>query len=306
MKTQIKEIQIEVKDYVVNVKATHEYEVPRFNLVDFAKGVGVEGRDVSDRIHKWIESEETAMNKGLPVDSETRRISVFTKRGKNGGTFATQHQLYSFAGYLHWDFKQAVYNAFENLTNGNTKEAENISKRVAKVRKAQLQDRPRGTIQELYEDSDERSIAEWVHGLLFEDCSNNTAAEIEHRMRFAKSTRDFILSDKCVSRLKVKNGHSSDKDSALLVVAEYMFARKTQYLSLQNTLKDKKLSDIRERSLKIGNIAKRLREEKNMIQAERDIAYIQIDNLNNEIEMIQIETEFLSREIKRVKEEIPF
>ena len=34
------------------------------------------------------------------------------------------------------------------------------------------------------------------------------------------------------------------KDSALLVVAEYMFARKTQYLSLQNTLKDKSFLDI--------------------------------------------------------------
>lgn len=294
MKNEIITLKLESKEITLT---THDVEGSQlYKAQDLLKGYGLSSDEANDKVRNWKVSQE----------SKAVGFTVLTFKGKYGGTYLTKRQILKLAGYVSYEFEDAVYEAFEMLMDGNTKEAENISKRVAKVRKAQLQDRPRGTIQELYEDSDERSIAEWVHGLLFEDCSNNTAAEIEHRMRFAKSTRDFILSDKCVSRLKVKNGHSSDKDSALLVVAEYMFARKTQYLSLQNTLKDKKLSDIRERSLKIGNIAKRLREEKNMIQAERDIAYIQIDNLNNEIEMIQIETEFLSREIKRVKEEIPF
>lgn len=294
MKNEIITLKLESKEITLT---THDVEGSQlYKAQDLLKGYGLSSDEANDKVRNWKVSQE----------SKAVGFTVLTFKGKYGGTYLTKRQILKLAGYVSYEFEDAVYEAFEMLVDGNTKEAENISKRVAKVRKAQLQDRPRGTIQELYEDSDERSIAEWVHGLLFEDCSNNTAAEIEHRMRFAKSTRDFILSDKCVSRLKVKNGHSSDKDSALLVVAEYMFARKTQYLSLQNTLKDKKLSDIRERSLKIGNIAKRLREEKNMIQAERDIAYIQIDNLNNEIEMIQIETEFLSREIKRVKEEIPF
>lgn len=294
MKNEIITLKLESKEITLT---THDVEDQQlFKAQDLLKGYGLDVEQSKNTLRHWKDM----------MESKVAGFATLTFKGKTGGTYLTKRQILKLAGYVSYEFEDAVYEAFEMLMDGNTKEAENISKRVAKVRKAQLQDRPRGTIQELYEDSDERSIAEWVHGLLFEDCSNNTAAEIEHRMRFAKSTRDFILSDKCVSRLKVKNGHSSDKDSALLVVAEYMFARKTQYLSLQNTLKDKKLSDIRERSLKIGNIAKRLREEKNMIQAERDIAYIQIDNLNNEIEMIQIETEFLSREIKRVKEEIPF
>ncbi|GJA12685.1 hypothetical protein KAM344_39390 [Aeromonas caviae] len=63
---------------------------------------------------------------------QMRKFSVFKKRGKHGGgTWVNKRGLLAFAAYCSREFEDAVFDAFDELTKGNTMQAAAIAESVA-------------------------------------------------------------------------------------------------------------------------------------------------------------------------------
>ena len=63
---------------------------------------------------------------------QMRKFSVFKKRGKHGGgTWVNKRGLLAFAAYCSSEFEDAVFDAFDELTKGNTMQAAAIAESVA-------------------------------------------------------------------------------------------------------------------------------------------------------------------------------
>ncbi|MFM5272850.1 KilA-N domain-containing protein [Aeromonas caviae] len=63
---------------------------------------------------------------------QMRKFSVFKKRGKHGGgTWVNKRGLLAFAAYCSREFEDAVFDAFDELTKGNTMQAAVIAESVA-------------------------------------------------------------------------------------------------------------------------------------------------------------------------------
>lgn len=74
-----------------------------------------------------------ALNDWMKTLDETqmRKFSSFSNRGRNGGTWVNKRGLLAFAAYCSSDFEDAVFDAFDELTKGNTMQAASIAESVA-------------------------------------------------------------------------------------------------------------------------------------------------------------------------------
>ncbi|HHO2171106.1 TPA: KilA-N domain-containing protein [Aeromonas hydrophila] len=59
------------------------------------------------------------------------RFSLISSRGRNGGTWVNKRGLLAFASYCSEEFEDAVFDAFDELTKGNSYKAAAIAESVA-------------------------------------------------------------------------------------------------------------------------------------------------------------------------------
>ncbi|GJA16609.1 KilA-N domain-containing protein [Aeromonas caviae] len=62
---------------------------------------------------------------------QMRKFGAFSNRGRNGGTWVNKRGLLAFAAYCSSEFEDAVFDAFDELTKGNTMQAAAIAESVA-------------------------------------------------------------------------------------------------------------------------------------------------------------------------------
>lgn len=110
---------------------THQTEAGLlYKAQDLLKGVlDYDTAKCKTRIKDWKESEEVKGGK----------IPTLSLKGKYGGTYLTQDQLYKLAEYVSTDFRKAVYDAFAAAASGDGREAVDIATSV--VIPAELLDR---------------------------------------------------------------------------------------------------------------------------------------------------------------------
>ena len=64
-------------------------------------------------------------------ETQMRKFAAFSKRGRKGGTWVNKRGLLAFAAYCSSEFEDAVFDAFDELTKGNTMQAAAIAESVA-------------------------------------------------------------------------------------------------------------------------------------------------------------------------------
>lgn len=105
---------IELNTYEVDGKQLYKAQ-------DLLYGYGMDKKKVSNTISNWKISTE-----GKLLENQ-----VVNLQGKNGGTYLSKRYLLKLAGYVSYKFEDIVYEAFEELSNGEVQKASNIVESVA-------------------------------------------------------------------------------------------------------------------------------------------------------------------------------
>lgn len=100
--------------------------------------------DPATGLNNWVKAKKVKL--GL-MDPKTRRMvvpkeiaeaklsenGIVSFPGRTGGTYLTKRELLKLAGYIDEDFENAVYEAFEFLTEGLLKEAADLAWKFARL-----------------------------------------------------------------------------------------------------------------------------------------------------------------------------
>ena len=105
---------IELNTYEVDGKQLYKAQ-------DLLYGYGMDRKKVSNTISNWKISTE-----GKLLENQ-----VVNLQGKKGGTYLSKRYLLKLAGYISYKFEDIVYEAFEELSNGEVQKASNIVESVA-------------------------------------------------------------------------------------------------------------------------------------------------------------------------------
>lgn len=105
---------IELNTYEIDGKQLYKAQ-------DLLYGYGMDKKKVSNTISNWKISTE-----GKLLENQ-----VVNLQGKNGGTYLSKRYLLKLAGYVSYKFEDIVYEAFEELSNGEVQKASNIVESVA-------------------------------------------------------------------------------------------------------------------------------------------------------------------------------
>ena len=84
-------------------------------------GLGYEGKPLLNAVSNWKERSK----------SKDLNFKCLTLKGKYGGTYLTQEQLFSLAADISSDFHKAVFEAFTAAAQGDGKKAVDIATSVA-------------------------------------------------------------------------------------------------------------------------------------------------------------------------------
>ncbi len=178
MKTQIITLKLESKEITLT---THDVEGSQlYKAQDLLKGYGLSSDEANDKVRNWKVSQE----------SKAVNFTVLTFKGKYGGTYLTKRQILKLAGYVSYEFEDAVYEAFEMLMDGNGNGAIEKALSVAVVHKVMLQDRPTPTLKKMYKESGMK-IDEFVSHILKNSTLNNKA-DVDDRKKLANALLNVV------------------------------------------------------------------------------------------------------------------
>ena len=105
---------IELNTYEVDGKQLYKAQ-------DLLYGYGMDKEKVKYTIKNWVDS----------LNSKGVNYTPLAVKGKYGGTYLSKRYLLKLAGYVSYKFEDIVYEAFEELSNGEVQKASNIVESVA-------------------------------------------------------------------------------------------------------------------------------------------------------------------------------
>ncbi|MGL4843944.1 MAG: hypothetical protein ACRC2Y_04910 [Aeromonas veronii] len=217
----------------------HTHDGNHYRAQDLLTGYGMSSEEASDTIRNWIRSIESKMNRNLAEGNKTRQIDVISVRGRNGGTYLTEHQIYNLAGYVDYDFEVSVYEAFRNLVNGNTEEAERLALSVANVHDVMTTRNKKKAIDALFAAQKKNVYVFSKEFLALMD--NNTSADQSDRLKTTNRLLDLISAheDKAFHDKKQTGNLDIARitvcQAAKALVLEYISAKSRQSLGHQLT-----------------------------------------------------------------------
>lgn len=101
---------------------THEVDGKQlYKAQDLLYGYGMDKKKTSNTISNWK----------ISLEGKLLENQVVNLQGKNGGTYLSKRYLLKLAGYVSYEFEDSVYEAFEELSNGEIQKASNIVESVA-------------------------------------------------------------------------------------------------------------------------------------------------------------------------------
>ncbi|WOQ15169.1 MICOS complex subunit MIC60 [Aeromonas media] len=293
MKTQIITLKLESKEITLTTHNVEDQQL--FKAQDLLKGYGLSSDEANDKVRNWKVSQE----------SKAVNFTVLTFKGKYGGTYLTKRQILKLAGYVSYEFEDAVYEAFEMLMDGNGNGAIEKALSVAVVHKVMLQDRPTPTLKKMYKESGMK-IDEFVSHILKNSTLNNKA-DVDDRKKLANAllnvVDDIVVGGKNVAddALRIlsaqkeihqyramKFAQSANYKKTLALKSNRKLVRQSEALERMIDEAQAELEQVRIKARMIGSIALADRKMKNELE-------LQIIDLEEHIE-----------DLKAQREEIPF
>ena len=112
-------IILKLEDNIIELH-THEVEgAMLYKAQDLLKGCNLTQRQVAKKLENWG---------NIPNYPNTGVVKL---EGRYGGTYLTKRNTLKLAGYISYDFEDAVYEAFELASEGNSQGAINVATKVA-------------------------------------------------------------------------------------------------------------------------------------------------------------------------------
>ncbi|HHG3075743.1 TPA: hypothetical protein ACPVXB_005069 [Vibrio parahaemolyticus] len=132
-------LQLNNKEITVNTRDIEGQEL--YRAQDLLQSHYENSKDLSTTLKAWVKRLKFQLgvvdsNGSLLLSAEESKIKltrngVVNKEGRNGGTYLTRDNLLKLAGYVSYEFEDAVYKAFGLLVEGKTEEARSIAQTVA-------------------------------------------------------------------------------------------------------------------------------------------------------------------------------
>ena len=293
MKNEIITLKLESKEITLT---THDVEDQQlFKAQDLLKGYGLDVEQSKNTLRHWKDM----------MESKVAGFATLTFKGKTGGTYLTKRQILKLAGYVSYEFEDAVYEAFEMLMDGNGNGAIEKALSVAVVHKVMLQDRPTPTLKKMYKESGMK-IDEFVSHILKNSTLNNKA-DVDDRKKLANAllnvVDDIVVGGKNVAddALRIlsaqkeihqyramKFAQSANYKKTIALKSNRKLVRQSEALERMIDEAQAELEQVRIKARMIGSIALADRKMKNELE-------LQIIDLEEHIE-----------DLKAQREEIPF
>ena len=105
-------IILKLEDKTIELN-THEVEGQILYKAQDLLKVRLSTKESIDKVRNWL---KTMRNKRAT-------FTPLTLKGCNGGTYLSKRNMYKLAGYISYEFEDAVYEAFEALSEGRNLEA---------------------------------------------------------------------------------------------------------------------------------------------------------------------------------------
>lgn len=249
-------LKLESKTITLN---THEVQGQTlYKAQDLLIGYGLDTTKAS----KTVDNFKVSMKNKLP------EFQVVSKQGKNGGTYLNKRQILKLAGYVSYEFEDAVYEAFEALVNGEVDKALDIALDRVKVGEVMESKSRLPKIKPLWTQSD-MEIDVFVETFL--KFATRHKVTLEQRLKTAKALESLV--NKHYDKLSAREFHKAAAcERALRYIAQYEKAKATQVKSIKATVAQRhfgKAVDVaeqyhqkqvhtRDTAIKIGVIAKGL------------------------------------------------
>lgn len=219
---------------------THEIEGETlYKAQDLLSGYGYDAAKTKATVKDW----DAMMTR---KSSHHATISI---RGRNGGTYLTERQIYKLAAYVDYDFEDVVYEAFRNLVNGNTEQAERLALSVATVHNVMTTRNKKKAIEELFEAQPKKNIYVFVRDFL-QLMDNNLEADQSDRVKTTAKLLELISHvEDCVFHEKKKTGNLDIGkitvcQSSKALVREYESVKSRQSLGHQLTRQRNKVTKL--------------------------------------------------------------
>lgn len=280
--------------------ATHEVEGQQlYKAQDLLKGYGFDVLKSQDTVKNWKNS----------MESKQVDFTCYSLKGKNGGTYLTKRQILKLAGYVSYEFEDAVYEAFEHLMSGDTESALEASLSVAVVHKVMLQERPTTKLKRMYIESG-LQIDDFVIRIL-KNSTWNTKADVENRKKLANALLNVVediqvdfkdIGNQAIRIINAQNEINKYRAKKFAQTANYKktiarkanrkLTRKAEALEMLIEETELELENLHIRARKIGEHAVANRDAKNQYE-------LMVDELERRIEGYVAE-------LAKEEEKIPF
>jgi hypothetical protein len=273
--------------------STHDVEGSQlYKAQDLLKGYGLDVQKTKDTIQNWKKS----------IESKGVNFTPLNVKGKHGGTYLTKRQILKLAGYVSYEFEDAVYEAFEMLMDGNGNGAIEKALSVAVIHPVMMQDRPLKTLKKMFTESG-LTVDEFVKRVIA-STMNNQEATIDDRLKMANalikltelpySGKDFaghalkiLAAQNEIHKYRAtKMGQAGNLKKTLAIKANRKLSRKAEALEILIEETELELEDMRIRAKKIGSIAIEDRKQKNELEGKIIEFEEKLTNMKEELEAI--------------------
>ncbi|WP_429049112.1 hypothetical protein [Aeromonas hydrophila] len=273
--------------------STHDVEGSQlYKAQDLLKGYGLDVNEANKKMYNFTVS----------MKNKNPDFQGVSFKGKNGGTYLTKRQILKLAGYVSYEFEDAVYEAFEMLMDGKGNDAIEKALSVAVIHPVMMQPRPLGTLKKLFKESG-LEIDVFVKQVLV-STMNNQEATIDERLKMAKALigltelpytgKDFaghalrfLAAQNEIHKYRAtKMGQAGNMKKTLAIKANRKLSRKAEDLEVLIEETELELEDMRNRAKKIGTIAIEDRKQKNELEGKIIELEEKLVSMKEELEVI--------------------
>ena len=113
-------IKLNIENKVIVINTHNINDKVLYKAQDLLDGYGLDIQETKYTIKNW---KDKVKSKGVNFTP----LELVVVKGKSGGTYLTKRNILKLAGYVSYEFEDAVYEAFEELIIGNTEKALDIA-----------------------------------------------------------------------------------------------------------------------------------------------------------------------------------
>ncbi|MFL1802322.1 hypothetical protein ACJW8F_13155 [Plesiomonas shigelloides] len=244
------------KEITLNTHCINDAKL--FKAQDLLKGYGYDSKKSSNTLSNFL----------ISMKNKSLDFQVVSFSGRSGGTYLTKRQILKLAGFVSYEFEDAVYEAFEALSEGRISDAIAVADAVItseKVHELMIAKSHGHTIRRMFNEA-KLPLDKFTDEIL--SCSNyNSACQLKERIKFSNALKRFV--NNYFAELKGEaacEAHAAYK-TALLSIEKYQKRRLTQVKTRKVNKGEQKVERVRNTAFEIYKIGKRLENEVRVLKS---------------------------------------